>query len=424
MNTPAVAPSLAPRRRSGWWFLAKWSGGLVVVAVLTLTLWLHSRGDLLAVREQVAAAGFPTSGSEMGRKRSAEERCRLRERLAVVVNDLNMSAYFNIPKNFGIPGTPLPETYHAHMAALPRARLSEMGTLLDALGDEPVILEENLTMATQGEGIRPLSLLHLQALGAPREELPVLLKRLLQSAQRSPPVARADRDVRATALYKLIQVLLYRLADLERELRRDYADHLLTLVDDPGAQLAGAQVGDLVKHLDFFDDPDERIRSSGLTMLDFYRWPVIGSLVMRGGRGGFLVRELEWAGFLRDHRNDLRAVRAEAKLRYDYPRPIPWTEMAKPSLWVGHSLNEWARGWEVDHTIRLWLRAQLVAAVLREEPWPVDWFDPAGGIMRPILVEGVVRGAYSVGPDGRGDGGNRRTDTCWPLFGPLDPLAP
>lgn len=58
---------------------------------------------------------------------------------------------------------------------------------------------------------------------------------------------------------------------------------------------------------------------------------------------------------------------------------------------------------------------RLLAADLDGAPWPTDPGDPAGGPLRPIRRDGVVIGGYSVGPDGRDDGGDRKTDRCWPL---------
>jgi hypothetical protein len=60
-------------------------------------------------------------------------------------------------------------------------------------------------------------------------------------------------------------------------------------------------------------------------------------------------------------------------------------------------------------------RLRLIAADLLGEPWPVDPGDPSGGRLREIRRGGHMIGAYSVGPDGRDDGGDTRSDWCWPL---------
>jgi hypothetical protein len=61
------------------------------------------------------------------------------------------------------------------------------------------------------------------------------------------------------------------------------------------------------------------------------------------------------------------------------------------------------------------MHGKLLLAHLRGEPLPPDPFLTTGTTMQPIMRNGVLIGAYSVGQDGRDDGGDQRTDLCFDL---------
>jgi len=58
---------------------------------------------------------------------------------------------------------------------------------------------------------------------------------------------------------------------------------------------------------------------------------------------------------------------------------------------------------------------RLLAADLAGTAWPADPGDPSGGMLRPILRDGAVIGAYGYGGDGIDGGGSVKADWCWPL---------
>ena len=137
-----------------------------------------------------------------------------------------------------------------------------------------------------------------------------------------------------------------------------------------------------------------------------------------------MQQELDWAIFLRDHRDDLRGIIAEAQRRQPTPK-AGWTLLLDPSMLLSHLTSRIRFApYQAQSAAKSRLGAELVAAVLRDEPWPVDWFDPTGAKLRPITIDGKVTGAYSVGPDGRDDGGTSNNDVRWALFGPIDPPKP
>lgn len=420
-SDPLVEPK---KKRSGWWFLAKLMGALLALTIGTLWLWVRSDGDLRAAREAISAAGFPTTGKEMGRKKSDEARIAAWKRLDELFSKKALlGEYYSQLNGFAVPSTPLPETLSTYVAALPPSAVAEALALIDELGDAPVVHDESFTMATRVPVISKVPyFVSYHALLSPAADLPDDLIRLVRLARWCNPQSGHIFSSQQSIASRLTQILLYRRADLSTENRRRFADLLLTLTANPGRSLAQAQAGALVLHLDFFINPDDRMRRGGMMAPDLFQWPVIGSLYFRAGRGAFLQSELDWAIFLRDHRDDLRAIRAEAQRRQ--PIAQSWTLLLNPGRWLSLWLSQTTQPYLSDGLARTRLRAELVAAVLRDEPWPVDWFDPTGARLRPITIDGQVMGAYSVGPDGRDDGGTSNKDTRWALFGPIDPPKP
>lgn len=424
MNEPATDTATEPKkRRSGWWFLAKLTLGLLVLVVGTLWFWVRSDGDLRTARERIIAAGFPTTGAEMGRKKSDEARIAAWKRLDQLFQNSRapLGAWYSEALGFAVPGSPLPETLGVHLAALPAAAVTEALSLIDSLGDDPVILDESFTVATRlWINSRIINFLLYRAVSATTADLPDALSRMTRVPRWSAPQLLWPQFATVTPL---IRSLLYRINDLTREQRRRMAEMLLEMTADPGRRLLQVQSGALVVQLDFFTDPQDRMRRGGVAAMDPLHWPVIGALYFRAGRGGFLQSELEWAIFLRDHRDDLKAIRAEARRR-QLPAPN-WATLRSPARVLSHSsLSQTTQPYAVEGLAKIRLRAELVAAVLRDEPWPIDWFDHTGAKLRPIALNGQVTGAYSVGPDGVDDGGTSNKDVRWALFGPIDAPKP
>ena len=429
MNEPTTDTATEPKkRRSGWWFLAKLSLGLLVLVVGTLLFWIRSDGDLRTARERVAAAGFPTTGAEMGRKKSDEARIAAWLRLeASFAYKAPLASYFDVGQlnKFATPGTALPEALVTAFGALSPATVADALALIDELGDGPLVSEVAFSVTTRIYGNSRLASFAIHhALLCPASELPTTLRRLLRISTWYDPDSLYSGQSRAYVLSRLMQALLYRRADLAREQREHFASQLHELTADPGHFLARTQAANLVMDLDFYLDPDDRSRRGGRMMPKVLEWPLVGLLLYRAGRGPLMQQELDWAIFLRDHRDDLRAIIADARRRQPMYKD-DWTLLLDPSMLLTHMTSRmcYASNW-CESVAKTRLRAELVAAVLRDEPWPVDWFDPTGAKLRPITIDGKVTGAYSVGPDGVDDGGTSNKDVRWALFGPLDPPKP
>ena len=71
--------------------------------------------------------------------------------------------------------------------------------------------------------------------------------------------------------------------------------------------------------------------------------------------------------------------------------------------------------YRIRQTIRTAIHIDLAAAILSNEPWPEDPCAPPGQRLQPIVRDGRIIGAYSLGPDGRDDGGQAYRDWCYPI---------
>jgi len=73
----------------------------------------------------------------------------------------------------------------------------------------------------------------------------------------------------------------------------------------------------------------------------------------------------------------------------------------------------------MQRNLRCTTGLRLLAADLDGSPWPMDPGAPPGGLIRPILRDGVMIGGYGLGLDGVDDGGNPISDWCWALHAQL-----
>jgi hypothetical protein len=131
------------------------------------------------------------------------------------------------------------------------------------------------------------------------------------------------------------------------------------------------------------------------------------------------------SAFLRQHIVHARLVQ-ELGIGRDY---VLWNERAQQEV---DALRDWHPSERLpkmssyllifgEGAVLARTRLRLLMAELRQEPWPIDPFDPAGQVLRPLKRDGVLIGAYSFGKNQTDDGGDRQKDTLFPLYGSLEP---
>jgi hypothetical protein len=140
-------------------------------------------------------------------------------------------------------------------------------------------------------------------------------------------------------------------------------------------------------------------------------------LIVRSGRGEILDRLLRRAELARTCRDLQTMIRQEQVENESLKATSRYSFRTWYARGMGHlKYSQW-------HDIfATQLRLRLLAADLRGLPWPIDPWDPAGARLRPLLRDGVVIGAYSLGLNGIDDHGIASTGLCNHCAGipPLD----
>lgn len=427
MSDQTPAGTQAPRRRSGWWLLLAAFVTLAALSVVVVWYWLRSDGDLRALRERVAAAGLPTTVAELKRQPSTAEDRATWEQLGKLIGfkKLKPSSY-TYDNRTGVPRVPLRKEFIDHHAALPAAMVGECEQLIDQLSGKPIVFDPSSVFDQRARVYQLDQYLYERALSVPPEQVTAALDRLLRLGSLADSGSWRRLYERCSPLPG--KALLYRRNDLTPAERRRFARALLTLLAEPEHLLQATQRVVLVDLFALMADPgtfEQGIKERGLSIPGLIEFPPTRAVVLRAGRAELLAWHADWASTLQAPGADLRSLRAHAQA---LPPPghggAPWN----PTRILDAVTRAYGTPLQMVHLLaERRLNNELIAAVLCEEPWPIDWFDPGGARLRPIIRDGMVVGAYSVGVDGVDDGGvagRAGKDRRWALFAPLEPLPP
>lgn len=411
-----------PRRRlRGWRLLLAWSAGLLLLLALLLgigvPIWLRSTSDLGRVDARARALGIAPTWTEAGLTRSAPERIALQEeleRLQPVLKSWDAAKPRGAPSPL-TPGLPTPPAMTAHHAALDRARMERLLTICDALGTEPVIRDVEMTYATKVPGI-PVAmgaskLLAERVVLADDAGLPREIARLLDLAERTDSRTVIGHLVRTAIARLAARAITMRLPALRAtgDEAVAIADRLRRMADALSAGTGDACAGE------FRCARASLLASGGIPE---FMGGMKGRLLVRAGREAVLARLLDIADAARAAPIPRLAAMGRIELeleREDRRTAIPWPSRVLSGLIIP-AVTLATRKPEVAA-----VHLRLVAAELTGTPWPADLLDPGGVPLRRIERDGRVVGAYSVGTDGRDDGGDDKRDERFALHGPLDP---
>jgi hypothetical protein len=410
-------------RRSAW--LRGWRMLVLILLVLaaltagSVAWWWFDEGDLDAVRTLARQDGRAATWVELKQVPADEVRLACWQRIVVLGKELK--SYQDVQG--GKPNyaqfkafTPVPDEMRAHHAALDAAKLAELLTLLDQLGDQPLVLRSEMTFHTL-----------IPEIGAVRGLIRLLAERaaLGDAAEAARQCRLALALCRAFHARSLIQhlvrlsvteialgMVVARLPELKR-VDPGLADDVLATTLGVPNDLVPALNGEFLCALAM---ADSRLLYDGEGSLGAWYMP----LVLRVGRREFLEAQLEAMRELAHH--DLRGGLAWSDANDDALRKAKG-RFPRPGLILRGMLSP-VYGMIVEMGGRTALRGRLVAAELRGQPWPVDSFDPSGAVLRPVSRDGVLVGAYTVGKDGVDDGGVEKQDRYFPLYGPREAPKP
>lgn len=399
-----------PRRR-GWRIL-----GLIVVGMVLLTIgggfwWYYDDGDMEAVREQARQQGQPLVWSDLKLEKAGAERRQLWQR----ATDLGkqVSAF---QSKLGPDGKrrykvwdAIPDEMRAHHAALDATVIAELASVLDQLGDQPLVLHDQISYSRLlpeiGQARALIRFMQECVILAEPIEVGVWGRRMLAMCRRYAVDSLIQHMmINSSLLEASLQGIAFRLEDL-KQTDPTIAIAILDTIRPQHDQLLRALDGEFVMMLDALARPGSSHLADGP---DNWYMP----MVIRSGRHGALSAQL-------DAIQQLRQLDAGAALTWSRAmearinaarQGIPY-----PSLILqGFYMPAW--GAVIGQSERVRLRGRVLAAELQGTPWPVDAFDPTGATLRAIQRDGRVIAAYSVSTDGIDQNGDPKKDHVFPLY--------
>lgn len=411
---------LSALRRLNWWQTLVLIACLFGIFVACLGLWLRSDGDLTAVDARARELKLPLLPADLAFAATTAERTADWQRLLVLGEQLKPWGESEAAKGWTpTPGLPLPEGLAKHHAGLDAAALAESAAILGRLGDAAVDAHRELSPAAKLPDVTALRR-HMRVrcerilLATPGE----LAAEIAAAAALIPlrePAGLLRLMVQANLVEQWATAVIMRAGELG-EAKAAVAARAEALAPLVPAGLARAWRNDLASLRGFVATAEpaavwSRLGHDGGSW-SFDAWGF--AVALRAGRARTLTLMQDIAaaqGDPLDAAGQLAAARAAEAASRETSWWRPGSLLSAMTLPVAAPVVGGA------HAARL--RLLVLTAELRGSAWPKDLLDPGGATLRRVEREGRLVGAYSVGQDGVDDGGDARTDRCWPLYAPL-----
>ena len=372
--------------------------------------WYYDDGDMEAVREQARQQGRPLVWSDLKLEKAGAERRQLWQR----ATDLGkqVSAF---QSKLGPDGKSrykvwdaIPDEMRAHHAALDATVIAELASVLDQLGDQPLVLHDQISYSRLlpeiGQARTLIRFMQERVILAEPIEVGVWGRRMLAMCRRYAVDSLIQHMINSSLLDASLQGIAFRLGDLKAK-DPAIANEILATLQPHHDNLLRALDGEFVMMLDVVKHP-ERLQSYGFAEDAWYM-----PLAIRAGRKGALDIYADAIAGLRRQKPDAMLAWANsmdskihgARDEFLYPSRILSGFMPTCGAVVGQG----------ELTV---LRGRVIAAELQDAHWPADVFDPAGAPVRAIRRDGRVIAAYSVHLDGIDQGGDPKKDRVFPLY--------
>ncbi len=414
-----------------WWRAGFIIIGILGIAAIAFAIWLNSDADLRAVERRARADGIVLTWPEASPEtlatwmalQKASERCPAWQKDWRLKS---MSTWDPI-----CIGVEPPKELIAHHAVLDPTALADVGALIPRLGAVPVrpvsdpLLRDPFYISPLKDLARMLSERMTICTG---DELAETCQLLLQISDDGINHRLMVGDTGSTVDYQTLTAIAYRQYELANSSTYDvvlrWLDHRSVDVRMTLEPLLLAEAG---AYFHYF----ETHRNTGFYGQygqSFFTYDnPIGPFVIRCGRARGVQNYLDVIQFVRACRDEFSLTQEIEHLhatvrpysRWDSGASIP--RSFSSTLWL-----------TARQHLRNTIFSRLLASRFRHQPLPIDPCDPAGGALRPILRDGVMIGAYSIGMDQVDDGGNTRNDFCfaltarlgWPHAADLPPVTP
>jgi hypothetical protein len=413
-----------------------WSWGMLGLCVFVLLLislligfrWYHSTADLDAIREQAKAQGMPVTWGELGKTLADSEDIKRFNRLAILSKGFKDYNYeLSDGKIDGDKKTdrlrafsPIPDKAVQFHKELDQTTVTEALAIIDQIPQGPLVLrigemlkKPNNVIGTYRQVVRWLG---ERVLLADERSIDQEAVRLIRFVSTFDVSTQTDYLIKISLISIMLPNVTSRIVPYKKP-EGTYVNLLEGLAQQAGKDAITMYEGDIVECLEATAKPSDfgKIGIFGNKWYD----PYCNPLKARFGRYKALQAILSGQMMalksvsLGDRVGWTRDIEAHEETLRDW-HPNEWLEKMVLSLRSTISIMH----------IKALMKLQVVLAELRNEPWPNDPFDPAGGPLHRVERDGKLMGAYSVGENGIDDGGDKRKDDYFPLYGPLDPPPP
>jgi hypothetical protein len=399
----------------------------VLISVALFSWYYYSTADLVRVRAEAKALGIPTTWPETGIVVSSPEVIEIYKRIGAL--SASLKDYDSLARTGKIktgkadllkPYQPIPQTAFDHHASLDPVIVAEYLDLVDHLPREAVVLLGERTVSTNYDHI-----------GGARQIVRYQGERILLAApeQVAREVDRALHYAGCMDAHSWIELLVtvscinitmgksaQRLTDLKSR-TSELADRLDRLANAMGPMQVNAFIGEFLIMNEAAENGNLYASLRGqdsLTTLSLWQQISFG-LVARAGRESFLRHQIEWIKIVQRSPSPTDLILSARRMDIEEDALRTWVPNEALIKKVLSSMSLF-----FTMTVQCQLRLRLMAAELRGQPWPIDPYDPSGKPLRPFLRDGKLMGAYSVYADGVDDGGAKRKDRYFPLYGPLE----
>ena len=407
-------------RLYGWRLILPLLVGLLLILAASLSWWYFDDSDLHAVKERARTLGVPTSWGETGREVTKIERLSIWKEITDISDHPSMFSYRNENKIKTQRKTfaPITSELVAHHQTVDSEKLVRLSRLIDQLGSETLVFHRSLTMRhgtwpELDQYKRLITLLHERVLLAPSTDVPQTCRRLLGLISTFETPTLLHLFVRISLFTNALNSIAERIADV-KNIDPEIAKELARLTEQIALDSEKARIGEFLSLLDLVENPPSYSECQSLSSIADGTWDGQPTPWMfRLGRRHLLDTQLDWLVFLRQ--------KPEMKSALTYGHEL---EQAPYIAW--NPRNRLARFFlppltlEVVIELVCRLHARLLITELKDEPWPIDDFDPLHHQLRRIERDGKLMGAYSVYEDGVDNGGAKRKDRYFPLYGPLE----
>lgn len=405
------AASSGHRRLRVWLCLLGLFVGLVLTCLAAGWFWLSYTGDIEAIKAEAQAAGISvqsepkkiTDPLRLARARSIDAAAR-----AIKVEGAGQYIYWD--------GRKVSYEFRVVHQAISSQAVCDVAQGIIDLGSDPIVVSPNdRRVAVQGWG----RLLNNRMLIAEGQELDLCLaanRTRIDMLLGHEPLSWGWGDFQ-----EMCSLLPHCLVDRPEQVH-PLADWLDTKADWFLADFPNLVHQYLLQDCQRLRHGEQTLKELGanwsgwlINLSDWLQSGVAVEIAMRKERAGILRAELSWQRFLNSHPGEPRLWMDEADRRT--------AAIASISSWLGTVTHQQVLGiqssWILRRLMGNVLYARLLSAEVRGSPWPVDLCDRAGSPLRRWERDGRLIGAYSVGPDGIDNGGDKQKDILFRLR--LDP---